>query len=58
VMKLSDLKKLKFIKEFLSKSKLDKGKLWEIKYAINQEDKDISYVDIKLAQAMIEKKDL
>jgi ATP-dependent DNA helicase RecQ len=58
VMKLSDLKKLKFIKEFLSKSKLDKSKLWEIKYAINQEDKDISYVDIKLAQAMIEKKDL
>lgn len=58
VMKLSELKKLKFIKEFLAKSKLDKSKLWEIKYAINQEDKDISYVDIKLAQAMIEKKDL
>ncbi|NDK08766.1 RecQ family ATP-dependent DNA helicase [Candidatus Gracilibacteria bacterium] len=58
VMKLSELKKLKFIKEFLAKSKLDKSKLGEIKYAINQEDKDISYVDIKLAQAMIEKKEL
>lgn len=58
VMKLSELKKLKFIKEFLAKSKLQSSKLWEIKYTINQEDKDINYVDIKLAQAMIEKKDL
>jgi len=58
IMNLSELKKLKFIKDFLEKNKLKSNKLWEIKEAIDKENKNISYVDIKLCLAMIEKKDL
>ncbi len=58
VMKLSELKRLKFIKEFLLTSKLELTKLWEIKTELNKERQDINYVDIKLALAMIDKKDL
>jgi uncharacterized protein YpbB len=58
VIKISTLEKLKFIKEFLLSTKTDTMKLWEIKTELNKENPDITYVDIKLALAMIDKKDL
>jgi uncharacterized protein YpbB len=58
VMKLSELEKLKFIRDFLLGSKIELTKLWEIKTELNKEKQDINYVDIKLALTMIDKKDL
>lgn len=58
VMKLSDLDKLKFVKNFLLNSKTEINKLSEIKTEIEKKRNDINYVDIKLCLAMIEKKDI
>jgi len=54
-MKFSDFNRLKNIKEIISKNKLDISKLSPIKEKC---DSNISYFDIKIALAMIEKKDL
>ncbi len=58
VMKLSELEKLKFIKDFLMNSKIEVTKLSEIKAEVDKVRNDINYVDIKLCLAMIEKKDI
>nr|MDD3720508.1 RecQ family ATP-dependent DNA helicase [Candidatus Gracilibacteria bacterium] len=58
IMKISELEKLKFIKDFLLNSQVEINKLSEIKTEIDKKRKDISYLDIKVCLAMIEKKDI